>query len=229
MKKEQFDKTFKKCYDFLKKNGFVIKPRKLRGILAARYGGKPLLLVGATGSGKTHLLTLLSEFWGGTYDYQSLNGSVTIHDLTQERVLGKNGTFEEQDMCLAKWLRNAQKNVSVMHFDEVNAAKAETLLALHPIMDIKGELVLPFSDEVLKVNDNAVLVMSCNEGDEYAGINAMNAAFQNRYIKIHLPYIQGEELAQMLAEKTGITYEDGMTIATCWEKYMNILFTAFTF
>jgi len=211
---------FEEAKSFFKQENFLIEDDKLKAILVAIKNGYPLLAVGPTGSGKTHFFGLLSKFLGGTFDYSSLNGSVTIHDLTQERILGKKGSFEEKDMILAKWLRNAQDGVSLLQLDEVNAAKPETLLALHPIMDLKGELKLPYTDEVLEVNKNAVLVMSCNEGDEYSGINAMNMAFQNRYIKIHFPYIQGEELATLLTNKTDVPMEKTKAIVETWEKYM---------
>lgn len=211
---------FEKAKKFFKDNKFIIDESKLRGILASINRGYPVLAVGPTGSGKTHFFGLLSKFLKGNFDYASLNGSVTIHDLTQERIIGKDGTFEERDMILATWLRNAKKGMSILQLDEVNAAKPETLLALHPIMDIKGELKLPYTNEILSVNKNAILIMSCNEGDEYAGINAMNAAFQNRYIKVYFPYIQGEELAQLLTDKTSIDIEQTKSIVTCWEKYM---------
>jgi len=211
---------FEKAKKFFKDKNFIIEDSKLKGILACIELGYPILSVGPTGSGKTLFFGLLSKFLKGSFDYTSLNGSITIQDLTQERTLAKDGTFEEKDMILATWLRNAQKNLSILQLDEVNAAKPETLLALHPIMDIKGELRLPYSGEILKVNKNAVLVMSCNEGDEYSGINAMNAAFQNRYIKIYFPYIQGEELAELLTKKTEVGIEQTKAIVTCWEKYM---------
>ncbi len=219
MKKEQFDKEFDKVKKYLT-DKFIITDVTLKAILAAKENGYPLLLVGPTGCGKTLLLSLLADYWGGTYDYASLNGSVTIHDLTQERVLGKNGEFIEKDMVLARWLRNAEKGISILHLDEVNAARPETLLALHPIMDIKGELVLPYSEEVLMVTDKALLVMSANEGDEYVGINAMNAAFQNRYVKLHIPFIQGSVLAGWLTSKTDVPKEVTSKIVETWEKYM---------
>jgi nitric oxide reductase NorQ protein len=181
--------------------------------------GYPILAAGPTGSGKTHFFQLLAKFLQGTYHYASLNGSVTIHDLTQERILCKNG-FEERDMILAKWLRDAQKGISVCQLDEVNAARPETLLALHPIMDIVGELNLTYSQETLKVNKNAILVMSCNEGDEYNGVNTMNMAFQNRYVKVHFPHIDNGELAALLKVKHGISKEHAECITKVWEQYM---------
>jgi len=212
---------FEDAKSFFKQKNFIIDDEKLKAILVSVKLGLPILAVGPTGSGKTLFFSLLAEYLKGQFDYCSLNGSVTIHDLTQERILGKNGAFEEKDMILAKWLRNAQKGLSILQLDEVNAAKPETLLALHPIMDIKGQLNLPYSNEVLKVNKNAVLVMSANEGDEYSGINAMNMAFQNRYIKIHFPYVQGEQLATLLTNKTSVPMEQTKAIVETWTKYMS--------
>ncbi|MAH46363.1 hypothetical protein CMI37_11065 [Candidatus Pacearchaeota archaeon] len=205
---------------FFKDKNFIIEESKLKAVLVAIKLGYPVLAVGPTGSGKTLFFSLLAEYLGGKYDYASLNGSVTIHDLTQERVIGKDGSFEERDMILAKWLRNAQAGISILQLDEINAGKPETLLALHPIMDIKGELNLPYSQECLKVTKNAIIVMSCNEGDEYAGINAMNMAFQNRMVKIHFPYIVGEQLATLLTDKTNVSMEHAKSIVDTWEKYM---------
>jgi MoxR-like ATPase len=220
-KKQQFEKEFGELKAFLVKENFVITDENLRAVIGAKIKGFPLLMVGPTGCGKTHLLSLISEYYKGNYEYKSLNGSVTIRDLVQERLLAKDGTFAEKDMVLARWLRKAQVGFSMLHLDEVNAARPETLLALHPIMDIKGELELPYSGEILKVNDNAMLAMSANEGDEYVGINAMNAAFQNRYVKIHLPYIQGKKLMQLLKNKTGVTEDVATAVQNTWEKYMH--------
>lgn len=218
---ERFEKEFKRAKEFFLDRTFVISDKKLRSVLLAIHLGYPVLATGPTGSGKTHFFQLLAEFLGGSYFYQSLNGSVTIHDLTQERVLSENGTFIAQDMILASWLRDSQKGISVCQLDEVNAARPETLLALHPVMDIKGELCLPYSQEHLKVTKNSILVMSCNEGDEYNGINAMNAAFQNRYIKIHFGYLDSDVMAKILQIKTGTPIEKTRKIVGCWEKYMS--------
>jgi len=218
---KEFEEEFERAVKFFKEKGFIIEDDNLKAILAAKGEGIPVLAVGATGSGKTEFFTLYAEFLAGEYEYQSLNGSINIHDLTQERILGKKGNFEERDMILARWLRKAEKKTCVLQFDEINAAKPETLLALHPIIDIKGELTLPYSEEVLKVNKNALLVMSCNEGDEYAGINAMNMAFQNRYIKVFFPYLNGNTLSKMLVDKTKCSLEDAKKVVNAWEKYMS--------
>jgi nitric oxide reductase NorQ protein len=217
---EKLVDKFEEAKAYFEEQNFVIEDKKLKAILASIQLGLPILAVGPTGSGKTHFFSLLSKFVGGTYDYTSLNGSVTIHDLTQERVIGDNG-FEERDMILAHWLRHSQVGLSILQLDEVNAAKPETLLALHPIMDIKGELKLPYTEEILPVTKNSVLVMSCNEGDEYSGINAMNMAFQNRYVKIHFPYLQGEKLAKVLTKKTKVPIEQTTQIVETWSKYMS--------
>ena len=217
----EFEQEFKTAKDFFKEKGFIIEDDNLKAVLAAKREGIPVLAVGATGSGKTEFFTLYAEFLKGGYEYQSLNGSITIHDLTQERILGKKGNFEERNMILARWLRQSQDKLCVLQFDEVNAAKPETLLSLHPILDIKGELILPYSEEVLKVNKNALLVMSCNEGDEYAGINAMNMAFQNRYIKVYFPYLVGDVLSNMLCNKTQVELPQCKKVVNAWEKYMS--------
>jgi len=214
-------KELEKAKDFFDKKGFIVDETMLKATLSAIKHGKSIFAVGPTGSGKTHFYQLLAEHLKGAYHYQSLNGSVTIHDLTQERILGKDGKFEERDMVLANWLRDAKKGVSFLQLDEVNAAKPETLLALHPIMDIKGELELPYTQEVLKVTNNAIIVMSCNEGDEYHGINAMNMAFLNRMgIKVHFDYIQGEVLAEMLSERYSVDIEQTRQVVSTWESYM---------
>jgi len=184
---------------FFKDNKFVIDEKKLSAILACIENGYPILASGPTGSGKTLFFGLLANFLGGRYEYASLNGSITIHDLTQERIIGKKGTFEERDMVLARWLRAAQVGTSILQLDEVNAAKPETLLALHPIMDIKGELNLPYTNEVLKVNKNAILVN----------------------IKVHFPYISTDEIVTLLTDKTGIPEKEAKAITFCWQKYMS--------
>lgn len=218
---KNFEQTFEKAKKWFADMKFYIEDDTLKTVLAAVANGIPVLATGPTGSGKTEFFELLAKFFDGEYNYQSLNGSVTIHDLTQERIIAKDGSFVERDMVLAKWLRKAEQKLSILQLDEINAAKPETLLSLHPIIDIKRQLDLPYSQETLKVDKKkAILVMSCNVGDEYSGINAMNMAFQNRYIKVFFPYLQGEKLAKMLSEKTGVEVEQTRKVAACWEKYM---------
>ena len=213
---------FEKAKEYFKSEGFIIEDDKLKAMLVAIKHGKCIKAVGPTGSGKTDFFVKLAKFLNGAYHYRSLNGSVTIHDLTQERILAENGTFIAQDMVLAQWLRASEKQISFLQLDEINAAKPETLLALHPIMDIKGELELIYTDETLKVNKNAVLVMACNEGDEYYGTNAMNVAFLNRMgITVHFNYLRGKELTKMLSDKTNVTFEQANQVVTIWEKYMS--------
>ena len=214
---EQFDKA----KVFFANEKFIIEDEKLKSVLTAIDERLSIFAVGPTGSGKTDFFMKLSRFLGGSYFYQSLNGSVTIHDLTQERILAENGAFIANDMVLAQWLRASEKKLSLLQLDEVNAAKPETLLALHPIMDIKGELNLTYTQEQLKVNDNCILIMACNEGDEYYGTNAMNAAFQNRQgIKVHFDYLQGAALVDMLVDKMGVVKEQVQQVVDTWTKYM---------
>jgi len=217
----EFEKQFEEAKKFFAKEKFIVSDDDLRAVLAAKEEGIPVLAVGPTGSGKTEFFSIYSKFLKGNYHYQSLNGSLTVDDLTQELRLEKDGTFAERDMVIAEWLRDSQNKVSVLQLDEVNAAKPETLLSIHSIMDLKKLIQLKYSREVLKVNSNSVLVMSCNEGDEYAGINAMNMAFQNRYIKIHFKYLVGDELANLLTTKTQVPLEQTSKIVETWSKYMS--------
>jgi MoxR-like ATPase len=219
MEKTKID--FEKIRQKFKDDNFIIEDDKLKAILTAIKYGKTIFATGPTGSGKTDFFMKLAKYLDAEYFYQSLNGSVCIHDLTQERVLAENGAFIANDMVLANWIRASEKKLSFLQFDEINAAKPETLLALHPIMDIKGELNLIYTQEQLKVNKNCIMVMSLNEGDEYYGTNSMNAAFINRQgIKVHFNYLQGKPLINMLVNKTGVIQEHVEQVVNTWEKYM---------
>jgi len=221
---KEFKETFADAKKFFKEKKFIIKDDQLKEILACINKKKSILATGPTGCGKTAFFMLLAEFFGGHYEYQSLNGNTTIHDLVQERdFVEKDGkmVMVPKDMILARWLKEAKKGISILQLDEINAARAETIIALHPICDIKGELFLPYSEETLKVNDNAILVMSCNEGDEYAGTNAMNQAFLNRPITIPFSYLKRAPLIQHLSDKfKAVSKEDATAIVNTWEKYM---------
>lgn len=224
MENEEFEKTFRDAKAFFKSKNFIVPDSKLKAVISAVNRNMPIMAVGPTGCGKTLFFSLLAEFYGGIYFYQSLNGSITIHDLTQERILGDNGKFISRDMILAQALRAAMNNPKIkvfLQFDEVNAARAETLMAMHAVLDVKGELVLIYSDEKLKLTKNLAIVMSCNEGDEYQGINALNMAFQNRIAcKLHFNYIEGKELTNMLVKKTGVDEDKVKSVVKVWEKYM---------
>ena len=102
---KDFKKTFEDAKKFFETKKFVVEDDQLKEILACIHKHKPILATGPTGCGKTAFFMLLAEFMGGHYEYQSLNGNTTIHDLVQERDIVEKGgktAMVPKDMILAR-------------------------------------------------------------------------------------------------------------------------------
>ena len=144
---------------------------------------KNAMLIGPTGSGKTALVRYYCAKHKRPYRRVSLNGGVTVDDLVGHWVLkgGENG------IAVTVWvdgiLTQAFTKGWVLAVDEINAAPAEILFILNPVLDDEKILILAAKNgEVLHAHPNFRLVATCNPTEQgYAGTHEMNEALKDRF------------------------------------------------
>jgi len=139
-----------------------------------------VLLVGATGTGKTHAARHLAYELQVPYMRVNCNGAITPEDLIGQYIPDGNGGFKWCDGVLTRFIRHG----GIFVLDEINAAPAEILFVLHSLLDDERKIVLTQKDgEVVKASDKFMFIATMNPTEEaiYEGTKELNAALKDRF------------------------------------------------
>lgn len=175
--------------------GYIAPDQHLwQDILSAVVLRKPVLLKGPTGAGKTKLAESISSAF--SQPMQSINCSV---DLDAEALLGFKTLVQRDGQSAIEFVEGpvvtAMKKGHFLYIDEINMAKAETLPILHSALDHRRMMTNPFTGEVIQAHPDFGVIAAINEG--YIGTTPMNEALKNRFIAYPIPYLTGEQLAEL--------------------------------
>ncbi|MFD9628591.1 ATP-binding protein [Peribacillus muralis] len=161
--------------------------------------GKNILLKGPTGAGKTKFAETLSHLFN--QPMFSVNCSV---DLDAESLLGfKTLNYKEEKQVIEFVpgpVINSMNHGHFLYIDEINMAKPETLPLINGVLDYRRTITNPFTNEVITAKDGFNVIAAINEG--YVGTVPLNEALKNRFVVIEVPYIEGEQLKQLIETNT---------------------------
>jgi len=178
----------------------------------AHKNKKSVLLIGETGTGKTHVVRHFCHKHKLPYMRVNLNESTTVEDLVGQWVPEVAGGFKWQDGVLTRFMRHG----GVFVCDEINAATAGILFILHSVLDDEKKLVLVQKDgEVLHAHPDFWFVSTMNP--DYEGTKPLNNALKDRFAvtlyydydrKIEAKLITNDRI-QSVAEKLRPMFEKG--------------------
>ncbi|MBP1969093.1 MoxR-like ATPase [Virgibacillus natechei] len=167
--------------------------------ISALSMGKNVLLKGPTGAGKTKFAETLSNLFH--QPMFSVNCSV---DLDAESLMGFKTLAYEQDKQVIEFVpgpvTSAMKDGTFLYIDEVNMAKPETLPLINGVLDYRRTITNPFTNEIITAKEGFNVIAAINEG--YVGTVPLNEALKNRFIVIDVPYIEGEQLKELIQSNT---------------------------
>lgn len=163
--------------------------------------GKNLLLKGPTGSGKTKFAETLSHVFA--QPMYSINCSV---DLDAESLIGFKTLAYEDEKQFIEFIPgpviNAMTHGTFLYIDEINMAKPETLPLINGVLDYRRTVTNPFTNEMVTATEGFNVIAAINEG--YIGTVPLNEALKNRFIVIDVPYIEGEQLKELITTETEV-------------------------
>jgi MoxR-like ATPase len=154
---------------------------------------------GHMGTGKDHDIEQFAAAVGLPYYRIPLTGEVrdvTLIGSTRLQGDGKGGTESRwEDGDITRTLRGP----ALLNLSELNAAGAETLFALHGLLDRYAALDLPNGDHV-PLRDDVRIFGTMNPTDlrDYAGTQTLNKAFADRWVIWEKSFPGSEQIESML-------------------------------
>jgi MoxR-like ATPase len=157
---------------------------------------------GHMGTGKDHDIEQFAAAMGLPYFRIPLTGEVrdvTLIGSTRLHGDGKGGTesrWEDGDIT------RALRGPALLNLSELNAAGAETLFALHGLLDRYSSLDLP-TGETVRLRDDVRIFGTMNPTDlrDYAGTQTLNKAFADRWVIWEKNFPAGEQVESMLTRR----------------------------
>jgi MoxR-like ATPase len=157
---------------------------------------------GHMGTGKDHDIEQFAAQLGLPYYRIPLTGEVrdvTLIGSTKLHGDGKGGTesrWEDGDIT------RALRGPALLNLSELNAAGAETLFALHGLLDRYGALDLP-NGETVPLRDDVRVFGTMNPTDlrDYAGTQTLNKAFADRWVIWEKAFPGSDQIEAMLRRR----------------------------
>ena len=178
----------------------------LEQIAVAVNMNKPVLLSGETGTGKTSVLRHLAAKTNNGFRRLNLNGGTGTDELLGKFMLNKEGTYWIDGVLV----EGMKKGYWVL-LDEINAASAEVLFALHSLLDDDGYIVLAeHGGEIVRPHPNFRMFASMNPSHDYVGAREMNKALMSRFIVVKTDFPTEATESTILQHRGGV----GKTVAT---------------
>lgn len=175
---------------------------------------KQCALIGPSGTGKTHIVYLVSELSGLPLWEINCGLQTSVFDLFGRYVgLGKENWI---DGLITSWCRYG----GILYLDEANMMKQDIATKLNPILDARGHMVLTEKDnELIHRHKDAYLIISMNPfSSEFAGTKPINAAMRRRMsVWLNFDYMSvGDNVdkkeIKMVSERGDVSLKDAEII-----------------
>lgn len=155
---------------------------KLQAVLQRVSAGLPVLLVGPTGSGKTHLASQVAEALDSSFTFNSMSEGVSEAHLFGRVLPDSKGTWKYRPSPFV----NTWQKGGVHLLDEIDGADPNLLVAINAAL-ANGLLSLPFADvKPFARHKDCIIISAANTyglgaDRQYVGRNQLDAATLDRF------------------------------------------------
>lgn len=165
---------------------------------AAHAQRLPILLKGPTGCGKTRFVEYMAWRLGKPLITVACHDDLTAHDLTGRWLLDAEGTrWSDGPLALAA------RYGAICYLDEVFEARADTIVALHPLADARRILPLEKRGEVVRAHPDFHLVASFNPGYQMTE-KTLKPSTRQRFTALAFDYPDPAAESRIIAREAGI-------------------------
>ncbi len=167
------------------------------------------LIVGHTGTCKSSAIYAMANEHNKVITRINLTGQTGEDELA-----GKMGLIKGETVFVEGPLTRALREGHVVILDEINAANAEVLFLLHPLLDDGHFIRLMGKDgEIVPAHEDFRLFATMNP-PEYVGTKELSPAFLSRFhMVLEFDFIQPIQEAKLLVERMNIREDDAATMA----------------
>jgi nitric oxide reductase NorQ protein len=164
------------------------------------------MLKGPTGCGKTRFIEYMAAKLGRPLITVSCNEDTTATDLLGRHLFQGGDTV----WCDGPLTRGVREN-AIVYLDEIAEARADAMVAIHPLTDYRRELFLDRTGETLRAGDAFMLVVSYNPGYQKS-LRELKPSTRQRFIGLSFAYPGEEQEAQIVAQETGVEAKVARTL-----------------
>lgn len=169
--------------------GRKIWEQALTGILA----GENLLLVGSKATGKNVLADSLA------WIFQRPSWNISFHVNTDSTSLIGTDTFVNNEVRLRKGpIAECAEAGGFGILDEINMARNDAVAVLHATLDYRRIIDVPGYERIF-LRPETRFIATMNYG--YIGTRELNEALTSRFLVIHVPALEVDQLNQLLRDE----------------------------
>lgn len=196
---------------------FYLPTGKEIELFEAAYGAKlPVLLKGPTGCGKTRFVEHMA--WRL---HRSLYTVACHEDLSATDLVGRFLLEGETTIWHDGPLTRAVRQGAICYLDEVVEARKDTIVVIHPLTDDRRVLPVEKRGELLRADDDFMLVVSYNPGYQSI-LKDLKQSTRQRFVALEFTYPPVEVEVSVLQVEANVDESTARDLVTIGQKVRNL-------
>ncbi len=196
---------------------FYLPTGKEIELFEAAYAAKlPVLLKGPTGCGKTRFVEHMA--WRL---HRSLYTVACHEDLSATDLVGRFLLEGETTIWHDGPLTRAVRQGAICYLDEIVEARKDTIVVIHPLTDDRRVLPVEKRGELLRADDDFMLVVSYNPGYQSI-LKDLKQSTRQRFVALEFTYPPVEVEVSVLQVEANVEESTARDLVTIGQKVRNL-------